>query len=101
MVLYPLLQGTVELDDLSPIIDFSGTALDFELLKEDMLQVLYERRYLLDVGWYPSFDHSGCFQIRVIKEFDWEKPVHISSAISYEGVIEKISAAQTLILKLT
>lgn len=94
-----LLQGTIEFDELSPIIDLHGDNLDFESLKEDMLQASYESGYLLDVGWHPSFDPSGCFQIRVIKEFDWEEPAYISSAYSYKEVIEKIVAAQLLILK--
>lgn len=101
MTLKSLLQGTVEFDELSPTIDFHEDKLDTESLKEDMLQVSYERGYLLDVGWYPSFDPSGCFQIRVIKEYDWENPVHISSAHSYKEVTEKIAAAQALILRLT
>ena len=93
------MQGRVDFDELSSIIYLSGETLDPGSLKEDMLQVSYERVYLLDVGWYPSFDPSGCFQIRVIKQYDWGKPVHISSAQSYNEVIEKIAAAQTLILK--
>lgn len=99
MTLHSLLQGTIEFDELSSIIDSHGENLDIDSLKEDMLQVSYESGYLLDVGWYPSFDPSGLFQVRVIKEFDWEEPAHISNAHSYKEVIEKIVAAQALILK--
>lgn len=100
MNIQSLLKGSVDFDEFGNFVNSHSDNLDFESLKEDMLQVSYESGYLLDVGWYPSFDPSGCFQIRVIKEYDWENPVHISSAQSYNEVIEKITAAQTLILKL-
>lgn len=83
MTLKSLLQGTVEFNELSPIIDPHEDRLDFESLKEDMLQVSYGRGYLLDVGWYPSFDPSGCFQICVIKEYDWENPT--TKGTDYKG----------------
>ncbi|SEN68850.1 hypothetical protein [Lihuaxuella thermophila] len=45
-------------------------------LKEDMLQVHFqEGKYLIDVGWYPSFEENGRFKVFVIENFDWEKPL--------------------------
>ncbi|WP_394560151.1 hypothetical protein [Aquipseudomonas alcaligenes] len=99
MTLRSLLQGTIEFDELSAIFSSHGEGLDFELLKEDLLQITYASDYLLDVGWYPSLDPSGCFQIRVVKKFNWEEPAYISNAHSYKEVIEKIISAQALILK--
>ncbi|MWV17460.1 hypothetical protein F3I16_15570 [Pseudomonas sp. L-22-4S-12] len=99
MTLRSLLKGIIEFDELSPIVDLNDGELDFESLKEDLLQVSYAGTYLLDVGWYPSFDPSGFFQIRVIKEYDWESPVHITCAKSYKELIGKIVAAQWLILE--
>jgi hypothetical protein len=44
-------------------------------LDEDLLQIQYGTHYLVDVGWYPSFDLDGSFCIRVIKDHDWEHPL--------------------------
>lgn len=45
------------------------------LLKEDLLQVIYDDDYLIDVGWYPEFNIKGDFNVKVIKEFDWDNPL--------------------------
>jgi hypothetical protein len=44
-------------------------------LKEDLFQVEYGEDYLIDVGWYPSFNKKGDFRIRVIKNYDWTLPL--------------------------
>lgn len=60
-------------DELSSVTE--GTAaLAWDSLKEDMLQVEYPENILLDVGWYPSFDPEGTFQVRVVKDFQWDVP---------------------------
>ncbi|MDR2920342.1 MAG: hypothetical protein LBV72_13390 [Tannerella sp.] len=43
-----------------------------ENLREDMLQVIYPKDYLLDVGWYGT---SNGFIISIIRNQDWENPV--------------------------
>lgn len=45
------------------------------LLKEDLFQVCYEDRYIIDIGWYPSFSQDGNFQIIIIKDFNWSEPL--------------------------
>ncbi|WP_314065390.1 hypothetical protein [uncultured Vagococcus sp.] len=42
-----------------------------DLLKEDLFQVEYKGRYIIDVGWYPEFDKDGSFKILVVKNYDW------------------------------
>ncbi|MQU65353.1 hypothetical protein GHO25_19755 [Pseudomonas sp. FSL R10-1350] len=60
-------------DELSSVTE--GTAaLAWDSLKEDMLQVEYPENILLDVGWYPSFDPEGTFQVCVVKDFQWDVP---------------------------
>jgi len=44
-------------------------------LKEDLFQVNYFDKYLIDVGWYPEFNANGNFRTVVVKDFNWEKPV--------------------------
>ncbi len=46
-----------------------------DALKEDLFQVQYGKKFLIDVGWYPSFNIKGKFRIRVIKDYDWTVPL--------------------------
>ncbi|MNN52165.1 hypothetical protein D3C81_1668480 [compost metagenome] len=70
MIDLSFVNGTISHDGLSLLLDgdLSAQLLD---LKEDMLQVEYSSSFLLDVGWYPSFDLDGRSQIRVVKDYDW------------------------------
>ena len=44
-------------------------------LKEDLAQVSYGQGFVLDLGWYPSFEEDGHFVVVVIRDQDWESPV--------------------------
>ena len=43
--------------------------------KEDMLQVQFGDRFILDVGWYPEDDQNGNFTVLAIENQDWMNPV--------------------------
>jgi hypothetical protein len=90
--------GKITYDELSALrnIDLSN---QIDFLKEDMLQVEYHGTYLLDVGWYPSFDINGTFQIRAIKDYDWDAPLAFSKVDTIQLLLEEIIAAQNLINK--
>ncbi|WP_257605312.1 hypothetical protein [Pseudomonas sp. UMAB-40] len=90
--------GKITYDEISVLkkIDLSN---QIDLLKEDMLQVDYQGTHLLDVGWYPSFDIKGSFQIRVIKDYNWDAPLVYSTAGTIRLLIEEINAAQNVINK--
>jgi len=45
-----------------------------DALKEDLLQVDYNNKYIIDVGWYPEFDENGKFKVYLIEDFDWSSP---------------------------
>jgi len=45
------------------------------LLDEDLVQICYDEKYILDVGWYPAFHIEGTFRVVVIKNCDWENPI--------------------------
>jgi hypothetical protein len=51
-----------------------------DVLKEDILQITYKNgesaEYVLDVGWYPEFNENGRFIVKVIVNYDWEKPLY-------------------------
>jgi len=93
MIDLAFITGIISYDDLSLLknSDLSSQAND---LKEDMLQVEYSSSLLLDVGWYPSFDPCGHFQIRVIKDYDWNTPFFLSKATTVPLLIEELIFAQ-------
>ena len=45
------------------------------VLKEDLIQIIYENNYLIDVGWYPEFSEKGNFIVSLIKDYKWDNPV--------------------------
>lgn len=98
MIDLTFITGKITHDDLSALknIDLSS---QLELLKEDMLQAEYPASLLLDVGWYPSFNATGCFQIRAIKNYDWDTPLFFSKADTIQLLIKEMIVAQNVINK--
>jgi hypothetical protein len=43
--------------------------------KEDILQIKFGDRFLLDVGWYPEMNPKGAFTVVAIQDYDWDEPV--------------------------
>ena len=43
-------------------------------LKDDLFQVQFYGKFLIDVGWYSNL--NGKFRIRVIKDYDWTTPLY-------------------------
>ena len=81
-------------------IDFSVPYSDqIDALTEDLLQVEYDNGYILDVGWYPEFDSSGCFNVCVVTNCEWDKPI-FSMRCGNESELENtINAAVQIILE--
>lgn len=98
MIDLTFIKGKIVHDDLSPLKNIDP-ANQTDLLKEDMLQVEYPGEFLLDVGWYPSFDITGSFQIRAIKEYDWDTPLFFAKAKTTQLLIKKMMVAQNFINK--
>jgi hypothetical protein len=90
--------GEITYDELSSLKDIDLPS-QVNSLKEDMLQVSYSVSLLIDVGWYPSFNASGHFQIRAIKDYEWDAPLYCSRANTIPLLIEKMMTAQTFINK--
>ena len=70
-----------------------------EDLKEDLLQVHYENKLVLDVGWYPEFHPNGRFVTYIIKNSDWENPVLKLESKSITKLINDINFAIQKITK--
>jgi hypothetical protein len=84
--------GAILFDDF--FIDPSSSLFDqLDNLKEDMLQIEIKKRYILDVGWRPSFDPDGAFKILLIKDYDWDHPVYSGEAKSMDALGEQIKLA--------
>ena len=66
--------GIVEYEDF-PVQKGIPLSEQIDILKEDLLQVMFygTKRLVIDLGWYPSFEKKGKFQIRVVEESNWEK----------------------------
>ncbi|ROM53275.1 hypothetical protein BK649_11860 [Pseudomonas canadensis] len=69
MISLDFIHGNITYDELS-LLEESAIEDQVHNLKEDMLQVEYPDGFLLDVGWFPSFDAKGHFQIKVVKDYD-------------------------------
>lgn len=98
MIDLTFITGEITYDELSSLND-SDLTYQVHSLKEDMLQVSYPASLLMDVGWYPSFSISGHFQIRTIKDNDWDAPLFCSRADTIPSLIEKMITAQNFINK--
>ncbi|KEQ18281.1 hypothetical protein GZ78_12215 [Endozoicomonas numazuensis] len=83
--------------DINPEISLDE---QLDSLKEDMCQVRYGNNLILDFGWYPSFSAPGCFQIRVIKNYNWEDPILTKEARNLVSLKQMIIDAVKLICKL-
>ncbi|AZF11292.1 hypothetical protein C4J93_3096 [Pseudomonas sp. R2-37-08W] len=96
MISLDFLQGTITYDELSMV---QNCAIEHQAqhLKEDMLQVEYPDGFLIDVGWYPSFDPKGQFQIRAVKNHEWDLPTLTLTAQSIDALREALVLAQVSI----
>jgi hypothetical protein len=62
-------------------------------LKEDLVQVRFGERILLDVGWYPEFQADGAFLVVVVRDEDWNDPLFKRQASSFEELRAAINLA--------
>ncbi|WP_059049851.1 hypothetical protein [Paenibacillus senegalimassiliensis] len=66
--------GQIVFDELQ-IDPFRSLESQVGRLKEDLFQVVYDHKFIVDVGWYPSFAKDGHFRVVAIQDFNWEVPV--------------------------
>lgn len=63
-------------------IEFEDFNIDFSLpffcqrscLNENLIQAKLGS-YLVDIGWYPEADPNGKLRLRLIEDFDWQRPL--------------------------
>lgn len=66
-------------------------------LKEDLFQVNYVDKFIVDVGWFPSFSKDGHFRVVAIEDFDWESPVFQKTCRTLIELIEYVEEAVTIV----
>ncbi|NDI36660.1 hypothetical protein [Chengkuizengella sediminis] len=81
--------GNIVYDDfqIDPELSFEKQMYNF---KQDMFQVDFLNKYLIDIGWYPDFDKNGMFKIVIIKEYNWEKPFYIERCRTIDELKEHL-----------
>lgn len=91
-----------ELYDLSPLDTNAvqgvpnGISIWHLYFGQDLLQIRNDTAgLLLDAGWYPHADPSGCYGVKLIKmdqnEAFWDSPIETFSTRDLDSLISKIS----------
>ncbi|MBV7334327.1 hypothetical protein KFU94_40050 [Chloroflexi bacterium TSY] len=81
---------------------YEELALDNELtladqvdrLNEDLLQVEFPGKVLLDLGWYPAFSNQGQFQVYVVRDANWDEPLFYAEVASLDVLYSVLEAAR-------
>ena len=97
MISLDFIQGNITYDELS-LLEDSAIEDQVHNLKEDMFQVEYPDGLLLDVGWFPSFDAKGHFQIKVVKDYDWDSPTLTLTTQSIDTLGKLLLHAQSQLI---
>lgn len=87
--------GKIVFDDLSVLDEKKKIADQIDDLKEDLFQATFSNDRILDIGWYPSFEPTGSFHIKLVFEHDWDNPIFSDTARSFE----KLSIAVEMAVK--
>ncbi|MDO9343634.1 hypothetical protein [Pseudomonas pergaminensis] len=98
MISLDFIHGNITYDELS-LLEESAIEDQVHNLKEDMLQVEYPDGFLLDVGWFPSFDAKGHFQIKVVKDYDWDSPILTLTTQSIDTLGTLLLRAQSQLIQ--
>ena len=61
--------------------------------QEDLLQAEFPLDIVLDVGWHLCASEQKCFQIRVVENDNWEKPLFYTEASDVSGLVAKTREA--------
>lgn len=66
-------------------------------LKEDLFQVNYDDKFIIDVGWFPSFSKNGQFKVVVIEDFNWDDPIYKKTSRTISELREHIEKSVSIV----
>ena len=70
------------------------------MYKEDILQIKYGDRFILDVGWYPAPNPKGRFVVLAVLDNDWMDPLSTVECRTLSALKEAIEKTATFIDKM-
>jgi hypothetical protein len=72
--------GRITFWDLDSIDPAQPLAEQWDLLKEDLIQIEFDNHIVVDAGWYPSSSPDGQFVVVVVQNRLWLHPLFRESA---------------------
>lgn len=66
---------------------------------EDILQIRFGERFILDVGWYPEMNPEGHFVVKGIQDTDWMNPISRIKCKTLNGLKKAIEKTIQIILE--
>jgi hypothetical protein len=85
--------GQIVFDDLSLLNLEDSLGEQVESLKEDLFQATFSKDRILDIGWYPSFDVTGRFHVKLIENYDWDNPLFSETANDFDDLLIVVESA--------
>lgn len=91
--------GKITYDEfkINPEISFDKQVF---LFKEDLFQVTYGDKYLIDVGWYPEIEKNGLFQIVIVKNYDWDNPFFFKKTKNFKELYSYVEECSQIVREL-
>lgn len=83
--------------DINPQIPFEEQEFSF---KEDLFQVLYGDKYIIDIGWYPDCEKNGKFKIRIIKDYNWMNPIYCKKTKNFKLLYKFVNESAQIVREL-
>lgn len=67
--------------------------------KQDMLQIGFGKRFVVDIGWLPDFKPNGYFVVQAIQDYDWMNPLFKTKCRTFDELKKAIETAVIIIDK--
>lgn len=90
-------------------VTYNSFSIDFNMpfssqldeLNEDLIQVEFDKEFLLDIGWHPERDAKGRIIVRLIHGYRWDYPIIKAETIEYDELLNIINNIMTEIESIT
>ncbi len=89
-----------DIQELNPNLSLES---QLDSLKEDLFQVVFDDKIVLDAGWYSDGSIDGEFVIYLLENEDWDNPMERKTVHSFEelrsGVQELLAVAKQIVAR--